>query len=205
MIWNIILFVLIAALSGFLYYLGGCSKEEGHKKIPFLPFWLFDTLTRDIGCSFLASIALWYLYGLHWSLVAVWGLLYGALTTYHKWLNKLFGKPKDGCYWFNWLVTGICYGLAVTPYVYFYQHNFVGLALLIGVLGFTTMLWSEKQDKVEIEASGRGILIILSLLLLDKLIVTGVLTALITVLIIKKRKSILKLIKKLIPQKSAAK
>ena len=201
MILNIILFVLIAALSGFLYYLGGCSKEEGHKKVPFFPLWMFDTLTRDLGCSFLASVALWYLYGWHWSLVAACGLMYGALTTYHKWLNKLFNKPKDGCYWFNWLTHGLVIGLAVTPYVYFYQHNYFGLALLVGVLGVATMLWSEKQDKVEIEASGRGVLIILSLLLLDKLIVTGVLTAVITALVIKKRKKIIAFVKKFFPKK----
>lgn len=205
MIWNILLFALIAALSGFLYYVGGCSKEEGHKKIPFLPLWVFDTHARDVGCAILGCLALWLLYGLHWSLVLTFGAFWGALSTYHKWLNKFFGKTKEDCHWFNWLAHGLCLGLAVTPYVYFYQHNYIGLALLIGVLGFTTMLWSEKQDKVEIEASGRGVLIILSLLLLNPLIVTGVLTSLVTVLVIKKRKSILKLVKKLIPQKPAVK
>jgi hypothetical protein len=198
MILNMVLVLCLAALAGLLYYCGGASKEEGHKNLPFLPLWMFASWVRDWLIPALACGVLGLLFGLHWSMLILYPAMGAALSAYHKWLNPFFKKPKTDCFWFNWLAHGLVIGLSVVPYVIFYQHNYIGLALLVAALGYSIMVWSEKQDKVEIEASGRGVLIILSLLLLD----FGAAILLILGLVAwKKRKAIKSAIQKIWPKK----
>lgn len=158
---NVILWVLLIALSGILYYIGGASKEECKKVLPFVPSWFVDTRARDAGCPACAITILGLLFGWHWSLILVYGLMWLALSTYWK-------KKGDDAKWYNWLMTGFAYGLAFILYVWNYQHNWFGLVLLIVFITYTTMWWSELCDGVIIEASGRGALIILLIPLLDK-------------------------------------
>ena len=164
---SIFIVLFLAVLSGFLYYVGGAGKEEAERRIPWFPSWLVSSGTRDLGCAACAIITLGALYGWHWSLALVFFTLFGALTEYHKWLNPLFKKPKTDCFWFNWLATGVVCGLALAPYVVFFNHNWAGYAILVAFLGASTMLWSEAFEKVEVEASGRGALLIISLAFLS--------------------------------------
>ena len=91
-------------------------------------------------------------------------LTWGFISTYHKWLNKFFGKPKGDSYWFNWLAHGMGIGIAMIPFAW------VGVAwwLIISraiVLGVSMMLWSDAVDNACWEEFGRGFLIVFSLLI----------------------------------------
>ena len=89
-------------------------------------------------------------------------LSWGALSTYHKWLNPIFHKPKTDAYWFNWLAHGFFIGFAFSPFIWAGIHWYSILIRSI-VLGLTMMWWSENNDDVLWEAGGRGALIILTL------------------------------------------
>ena len=154
MIFKILLLLGLSSLSAFLYRRGGTNK---------------GTLWRDVGCSLVTLVALWLLLGFKlsywWAYLLTFGLSWGSLTTYHKWLNKFFGKNKDDCYWWNWLAHGLVIGFVCLPIIYTGIVWWIILFRAI-VLGIAMMIWSERIGKVDLEESGRGALIILTLSLL---------------------------------------
>lgn len=89
-------------------------------------------------------------------------LTLGSLSTYHKWLNKLFGKTTEDSWWFNWLAYGLGIGLAILP-VTFLGISWYLIVLRAIVLGLAMMVWSELNDNAVWEECGRGVLIILTL------------------------------------------
>jgi hypothetical protein len=91
-------------------------------------------------------------------------LSWGALSTYHKWLNPIFKKPKTDCFWFNWLAHGMGIGLACLPLLTYIP--LINILCRVTVLGITIMLWSELNDNAVWEEVGRGVLIICTLPLL---------------------------------------
>ena len=145
--------VLIASvIAGILYRLGGTGGA-----------WWKNTKVRDAGVAVVALITMLCL-GASLSLPLFLStlLLFGALTTYWKKLNPLFGKTTDNCYWWNWLATGLAYGLAYLPYAIstgcYWQY-----ILRVIVLGVITMIWSEKISIDWIEENGRGAFVIATL------------------------------------------
>lgn len=145
----IIGFVALTVLAGYLYRLGGSGDA--------------NTKARDIGCMScnMASLALLGWSGAWWQWLIASGLTFAAYTTYHKWLNPLFGHNKDDVHWYGWFMHGFALGCALLP---FYQSWLIilGRAFALGVF---TMVWSLAISKAEWEERGRGFLINISLLI----------------------------------------
>lgn len=102
----------------------------------------------------------WMLYCYFGSFILSWI----ALSTYHKWLNKFFGKPDTDAFWFNWIAHGLGIGLAVLPFVAVGISVWMILCRAV-VLGILMMLWSDSQKNTVAEL-GRGALIIATIPLL---------------------------------------
>lgn len=143
MISKFLAVIVATILSSIFYRLGG-SKD-------------FDTKYRDVGCAFITCALAGYLLAFHWTLIICFGLLWGALSTYWK--------RTPNAKWYNWLMTGIGYSLAMLPYV-IAEGLWIGFISRTIVLGVTTMIWSEINSNPVWEESGRGALIILTLPLL---------------------------------------
>lgn len=146
---NHIIIIILSIVAGGLYRLGGTNK---------------GTLWRDLGVPIVATIVLVILgVKIWWALLLHFGLLYGSLTTYHKWVGKLFGRKDKEVHIESWAMTGFCYGFALLP-VALALDNWTFFLLRSAILSLAVALWSEFIDEVNSEESGRGILIICSLL-----------------------------------------
>ena len=140
---QIISVFVATVLSSIFYRMGGSSH--------------FNTKYRDIGCALVSSLLIGYLISWHWTLALVFGLTWGALTTYWK------AGPK--AYWFHWLITGAMYSVATVPFI-ISEGNWIGFASRTIVLAGTTMIWSELNGNAVFEETGRGALITLTIPLL---------------------------------------
>ena len=143
--------ILLIILFGILYRMGGA---EG-----------YDTKYRDIGCS-LCILLIAFLLGIRsawWTWPIAFGLHWGALSTYHKWLNKFFGHDKEDVHWYGWFFHGLVLGLAIMPIAHFVW----GIVLLRSlIMGLFTMAWSEYNKQVVWEEVGRGVIAAATLLIL---------------------------------------
>ena len=147
---NYLLLILLSIIGGILYRLGGIGKP-------------WNTKVRDLGvpvCGLFAMKLLGFSYS--WPLFISSLLLFPALTTYWKKINKWFGDTDENCHYYNWLVHGLVCGLAYLP-MCFAGVSIASIIIRALLLGMCTMVWSEVIDKVEWEESGRGFLIIISL------------------------------------------
>lgn len=134
------LLIPMSLISGLLYYLGG---ESG-----------WNTKIRDLGCNTIA-VCMLMAHGFNgWSLWLTWFMLWGALTTYWK--------QGTDCKWYHWLFTGLGYGVSFLPYAVQSDH-IIGWICYTVLLAISTCIWSEINDDVRFEASGRGMLIIIYL------------------------------------------
>ena len=103
---KLIVLVIFGVVSGALYRLGGIGKP-------------YNTKYRDFGVPIIALATMLYLkVEFSWQLVLSTVLLFGALTTYWKKINKFFGDTDENCHWYNWLVHGLICGLAYLPLYY---------------------------------------------------------------------------------------
>lgn len=154
---GVIVLSLIAAL---LYRLGGSAKM-GHWFDIFL-----NTKTRDLGvpiCSTLALILMCHdtpavverPFKFALALFFSFGLLFGSLTTY-------WTEDGHDVKWYNWLITGVGYGLSFLPIALFFS-NWLWFGYQLIILATTITLWSTVIGKAWLEESGRGLLIILTL------------------------------------------
>lgn len=143
---DIFLVLLLSLMSAFLYWLGG---EH-------------DTKWRDIGCMVcnMLSLVILDVHAAWWQWLIASGLTFGAYTTYHKWLNRLFGDSKDDVHWYGWAMHGFALGCAL---LVFYQRWKVLLIRAI-FLAPLICLWSLIFDDVRWEAGGRGFWVNLSIL-----------------------------------------
>lgn len=132
----------LSILSGILYRLGGIGKPY--------PFWL-----REVGVMTCVALALLNIGSVNWWIIATMGLVYLAQTTYFGFINPLFGKDKKDKYWWNWILVGIAFSLAVLPSVIVHSLWIGGLARLVVVTVFTA-IWSEMIGEDWLEEFGRG-------------------------------------------------
>ena len=88
-----------------------------------------------------------------------YGLLYGALTTYHDYL-----VPDGSENWLCWLMTGTIYGLALLPFLAVWKLVLIRAA----ILGLLTMLWSERESNAVREELGRGFLLCITIFIFFK-------------------------------------
>lgn len=151
---SIIALALGCIYSGIFYWLGGQGGV-----------WYKKSWIRDWVCPLVVLAVMEWLGKWHWSLLLCYPLMALALSTYHKWLNPIFNKPKSDCYFMNWFMHGFIIGLALLPYGYF-TDTIDTIILRAFILGVFMMVWSEIIDKDKVEESGRGGLIIATLKML---------------------------------------
>ena len=159
---KILLCLVLSIFSGIFYRIGGSSKEEAKKEFPWFPTSLVNTKVRDVLVplvSILIFILLSSISMSWWILLLTFLLMFGAMTTYCK-----FGEQED-VYWYNWLLTGILYGVSALPIAY-YTGNWLGFGIRTIVLGLGIMIWSEINSDVRLEEFGRGALFALTIPLL---------------------------------------
>ena len=137
--------------SGIAYRLGGIGKP-------------FNTKHRDlvVPAFVLATFYLWTQQFEFWPYFFSYGLLFAALTTYCKFITRLLKKDDSDVYWYNWLCTGVFYGLSALPLMVLEVPLFLILART-AALGVMTMLWSEAADDPFWEEFGRGALVTLTI------------------------------------------
>lgn len=150
----ILITVLFILMSGFLYRLGGLSKEQAKEQIPWCPSWLINSKTRDIGCP-LACIGwmllffpstVWY-----WHLIA-FGLMWGSLTTYWDFING------DDNFWLH----GFGVGMAYLPYCLDADLILGGILRAIA-LAILMGAWCAIFNNDWVEELGRGAFIVATL------------------------------------------
>ena len=145
MIWLIIL----TALSGLLYRLGGYGRP-------------FNTKYRDIGCAVCVVLAMMIYIPFHWTMLVCGVLLFGSLTTYWDKVNLLLPVADKGReYWWNWALTGLGYGLAMLPYAV-YSGGWNGFWLRALFLSVSVCLVSVLSGDDDVEEVLRGVLIVAS-------------------------------------------
>jgi hypothetical protein len=91
------------------------------------------------------------------------GLLWGAYSCYHKYLNKWFGDSKDDVKWYGWLMHGFAIGCALLTFYPHFGVVVVGRAFFLGV---AMMILSETSGDVDVEEYGRGFLSNITILFL---------------------------------------
>ena len=156
MVIKIIYLVILSIIGSCLYRLGGKGKDG---------FWydfMCGTKTRDLGIPSI-GILLLCLFGniSHYSvytfvsLLFTFGFMFAAQTTYFK-------KKGQDAYWWNWALVGLANGLALLPYA-IYTGQWFAFILRTALLIILITGWSELNDNVVWEESGRGFLIISTL------------------------------------------
>ena len=146
-LWIILATILATILNAFLYRFGGCSKEEGKIKYPWVPEWMFNSKTRDIGVSLVSVgwMALCYPTVAWWIYLITFGAMWGMLSTYWDWL---FGFDN---YWFHGFMIGVAkvgFPIMTGLWTGFGIHCIV-LAILMGGI-------SAISGSVDVEELGRG-------------------------------------------------
>lgn len=144
MILKIILTLIASIVSGVLGRMGGAAG--------------YNTLYRDVGCSVICCLVIGLWGGFHWTLIFVFGLMWGALSTYFK-------KKGTNSKWYNWLLVGLAFSLSCLPYIGA-QNLWLGFGLRSLVLPLLVMGWCLIINNAVVEEFGRYALLILSIPLL---------------------------------------
>ena len=139
-----ILWVLgLSVACGIAYHVAGLGGFKGAK------------LIRRLGCSLLALGVFFALKSPQirhiWSYLAFLVLNYGALSTYHDYLNR--GEEN----WLCWFATGLFYGLAALPLIWCGVHWYLIIARAI-FLAISIMWLRGKTGKVFKEEFFSGLL-----------------------------------------------
>ena len=152
---QIVILLLLSVLSSVLYRLGGSSTAERFKwwPLPDLP------KERDVGCSLCLLIGLKVIGipGPWWAYFIVFGLTWGALSTYWDWITG-----KDNHY-----LHGLGVGLAtlvLLPWAWGDPVvNMLIARVVITALGMG--IWSKINGNATREELGRGFLVVIPLML----------------------------------------
>lgn len=143
---SIICIIILSIISAICYRLGGIGKP-------------YNTKVRDFGCPFIALLTIilclhinvqWYVH------LCTFLCMFGAMTTYCT------PKSQPDVLWWNWLLTGLLYGVSAFPYPIVTGH-WAGFWYRVVFLGVFTCIWSESNDKDWLEEGGRGFLFNISL------------------------------------------
>lgn len=164
----IIITVIAVILSSIFYRLGGMSKEEARKKLPWVPQWLVKGFTRDFVCVSIVMVWIYlFLPRVDNNLYFYSGaLMYASMTTY--WDRWPPNKGKD-----NYGQHGFFIGLALLPIAY---GSGLWIEVLIRslVLAIAMKVWCSipiekifpKIQQVDWDEYGRGVIIALTLAIL---------------------------------------
>lgn len=151
------LILVLSIFCGLFYRFGGMGKELDVEP-KWVPIFMRNTRFRDCGCSLLSVLLLGYLIAWHWSLILVFGLTWGSLSTYFK-------KKGTDAKWWNWLLVGLFISLATLPFI-ITQGLWAGFVSRTIILSGAMMIWAEIIKNDVVEECGRGALIILTIPLL---------------------------------------
>ena len=138
---------MVGIICGLAYRFGGCSKEEGKQKFPWVPEWMFRSWVRDFFCSLIPLLWLKLFYTqVHPSAYGTTCVLsYFALTTY--W-DKLF---KFDNYFFHGFMISLSYFLFAV-----FSGLWIGFILRCIVMAILMGGISALTGNVDIEEFGRG-------------------------------------------------
>ena len=147
LILKLLVILITSILTAFAYRFGGCSKEEGKLKYPYVPDWLFKSWVRDCFCSVLPVLAMlviypkvpWFVY------VATIGLSWASLSTYWDWV---FGEDNFYFHGFMIALSYLWFPLFTGLWATFILRCVI-LALLAGII-------SAESTDVDVEELGRG-------------------------------------------------
>lgn len=172
----------LAILSACLYRFGGLSKEQAKRDIPFIPSWVINSKTRDIGCTLITLLWLYLFLPLNfWGYIIFGVLMFLALTTYwdeskYSWKNIICKKinwmfPED-----NFFLHAFFIALAIFPILF--KGYIFGFLLRCAILAIIMGVWCHVLPKSKIPIIkkvfsndyvaefGRGFFIIITLLIL---------------------------------------
>lgn len=151
--------LILSIFGGILYRMGGAAG--------------YNTKFRDFGIP-TCMVALMLIFGQYthpvdFILIICWGAVFGVQTTYWK-------RKGEDARWYNWLITGFFYSIAMLPLVVAQNWpgvvisglhtHYIGLGLRTFVCTGLTVMWSEWADDAVIEENGRGFIEIVTLPLL---------------------------------------
>lgn len=147
--------VLLSVLSGVLYRAGG----KGGK-------WYLNTKMRDWGVPIISICSL-KLLGFDlpiWGWVIYFLAAFGSMTTYWEHWGG------EGVEWYEWLLTGVMYGVALLPVVV-YSGTWWQFVVRIILMGAFVPLLNKYAYKIHrktdvVEEAGRGFMFNISKLLL---------------------------------------
>lgn len=143
----IIATILATVISALCYRFGGCSKEEGKQKYPWVPSMAFKSWVRDwiIPLVITGWMLLCYPGVPWWAYLVSIALMGGALSTY--W-DRLFGFDN---FWFH----GFMFGAAKLMFAIF-SGMWLGFGIhcLVSALAMGSISVSSRD--VDVEEFGRG-------------------------------------------------
>lgn len=118
----------------------------------------FNTKWRDVGVSIVTCMLVGIWGGFHWTLILCCGLMFASMTTYFK-------KKGEPVRWYNWLICGLAYSVALVPYIWA-QGLWVGFGARSLILPLVIMGWCVLIGNSVVEELGRYALILLTVPLL---------------------------------------
>lgn len=144
MIFKIIATATLAIASGIFGRMGGSDK--------------YNAKWRDAGDAIIVCLLLGIWGGFHWTLIPVFGMMWGSLSTYFK-------KKGEPVRWYNWLIVGAMFCLATIPYVWA-MGLWAGFGLRFIILPPLIMLWCVLIGNAVVEELGRYFLLAITIPLL---------------------------------------
>ena len=133
--------LILSAVSGVLYRLGGWSKGNRLFRILGVPLCLIGAVIALFGLN----------WGFWWAYLVTFGLCAGAVSAY-------FGFDEER---FGYFAHGFALSLAVLP-IAFVTGHWIGFTLRCIILTASITFWSEVMTGDTTEEAGRGVLIILT-------------------------------------------
>lgn len=163
MVFQIIGTIILVVLAGLMYRFGGAAKTNNWYSF------LQNTKSRDFGVPTCCLLILWLWTGIDlniwWAYFLSFGAFFGAMTSYWGWVNKFLPvEDKKKEYWWNWVLTGFGYSLALLPWAIATQ-DWIGFAIRAGVLTTVFALWKTFTGNAVVSEVGAGVITALSTLL----------------------------------------
>lgn len=118
----------------------------------------YNTKFRDLGVPTCMVLSMIIMGKIHWILAICFMLLFGSLTTYHKWFGRLLGRKDNEVHWEGWAMTGFCYAMAMLPFAWTYGHWLGFISRTIVCVLFISG-WSVAVGNAKWEELGRGFII----------------------------------------------
>lgn len=155
--------LLLSALSGVLYRLGGSSPEAKLREFKWLPqFIKYMPKPRDVGCNLCVLVAL-FIIGIRapwWKWLLTFGVQWAALSTYYDWVP--FNKGEDN----HWMHG---FGIGLATFLLLPIIPTLARAMITALVGgWASLNWNlfGCDEEAQSDEVGRGVLIVLSTLIL---------------------------------------